>query len=174
VNLLDRARIERAVFAYGSHLEAHGIAGKRRRELRRELRANLFAAASDQGARAAVDSLGSLRGMAAEAGDPDPTRPVWSVAATRGVAVYAVLSVLGFLAGVWWAGGARAADPSATVTGPLLFFPGSEVTYDPATAGGGMAFEIGVGWGPTVVALAVFVVVSRPWRLATRRSVGVA
>ena len=37
MNLLDRSRIERAVFTYDSWLEAHGVRVKRRRDLRREL-----------------------------------------------------------------------------------------------------------------------------------------
>lgn len=42
----DRLRVENAVFSYSFWLDLRGIAGRRRRDLRRELRANLQDAAA--------------------------------------------------------------------------------------------------------------------------------
>jgi hypothetical protein len=67
MSLLDRMWIGRAVVGYDFWLEARGVAGRRRRDLRRELRANLSEAALDVGAREAVRRVGSPRVLALEA-----------------------------------------------------------------------------------------------------------
>jgi len=169
VNLIDRSRIERAVFTYDSWLEAHGVRTKRRRDLRRELRANLFDATDEQGARQAVEALGSLRSMASEAGGADGTHPRWSAGAVAAVMAFGLVSALGLLAGVWWADGARAVGPNQAVSGSLSLFPGSMVGYE-SLADEGFSFEVSLGPAPFVVAALAFVLMSRPWRLLTKRA----
>lgn len=168
MNLLGRARIERAVFAYASWLEAHGVPRRRRRDLRRELRANLFDAAESRGAREAVEALGNLRAMAAEVGTPDATQPRWSAGVAFAVAAFVLVSLVGLLASVWWVDGVRAADPEASVSGSLLLFPGSEVSHE--TISDGFSFEAKLGVLPFVSMVVVFVLVARPWRLVSGRS----
>lgn len=159
MNLLDRSRIERAVFTYDSWLEAHGVRAKRRRDLRRELRANLFDAADQHGARQAVEALGSLRSMASEVAASDATHPRWSAGAVAAATAFAAVSVLGFLAGAWWVDGARAVGPNESVSGSLFLFPGSMVEYR-SIAGEGFSFEVGIGPGPFVIAGLAFVLVA--------------
>jgi hypothetical protein len=65
MNVNDRLRVERAVQSYDWWLSWHTTRARRRRELRGELRANLFAAAGQPGgARAAVTGLGNIRQLA--------------------------------------------------------------------------------------------------------------
>ena len=65
MNILDRARIVGATPSYDLWLDLAGVPGRRRRELGRELRANLGDAAALVGSRKAVRNLGSIREMAA-------------------------------------------------------------------------------------------------------------
>ena len=171
MNVLDRARLEVAVQRYDWWLALRGAPGRRRRELRRELRANLADAAAGQGSRAAVSALGSTRTMAAEALPVDLTNPRWSAGAAAGaVAVAAVLLVelwaaLGWLDGVVAAGPSRGAGP---VAGSLTLFPGSSLEYARAGSGFSLAFE--PGWLCLVAGLLGFLAVARPWRALRGRA----
>ena len=64
MNVLDRARIVGATLSYDLWLDFAGVPGRRRRDLRRELRANLGAATALVGSRDAIRGLGSTREMA--------------------------------------------------------------------------------------------------------------
>lgn len=59
LTLIDHLRIERAVWTVDTYLSI--LPMRRQREIRRELRANLRASATQVGAKAAVRNLGSLR-----------------------------------------------------------------------------------------------------------------
>ena len=166
MNVLDRARIERAVLSYDWWLDLRGTPWRRRRDLRSELRANLRDAASRSGARQAVASLGSTRQMAAEASVDDPTRPRWAVGVYSGMAALTLSLIVALSAGLAWADGVLSADPVEPVSGSVTFIPGSAVEYAPV--GDGFALSYSTGWAPVVVALAVFVVVARPWRAVRR------
>lgn len=167
MSLLDRIRTEIAVVRYDLWLDLRGVTGGRRRELRRELRANLADAAAERGSRAAVERLGSLRHMAAQAAPVDPTRPRWSV----GLGAALALVLLTVLAELWsamaWADGVLATAPAVAVSGSMTLFPGSEVSYAPSAAG----FEVGFspGWTSLAVGLLAFLLVARPWRLLAHR-----
>lgn len=67
VNIVDRARIIGATVSYVLWLDLADVPGQRRRDLRRELRANLGDATALVGSREAVQNLGSTRKMAAAA-----------------------------------------------------------------------------------------------------------
>lgn len=171
MNLVDRARVAAAVGWYGLWLERYDVPRRARRELKRELRANLTDAAARRGARSAVASLGGLRALAlahADAAGRDG-RPRW----TTGILVAAVaaflVSFVQVLAAVNFLAGVEAVDGGTTARGALVPFPGSSIERRPL----GDGFEASIDFGPTfaVVALVVFVLVARPWRLVRRRPI---
>lgn len=71
MTVVDTVRIETALMIYGFWMDLRGTPGPRRRELRRELRANLRDAAAEVGTGTALDRLGGTRRLAAEI-DLDP------------------------------------------------------------------------------------------------------
>lgn len=171
MNLLDRTRIAVAVWWYSTWLDLRSVPGRRRRELRRDLRANLGEAASAKGAAAAVRDLGGVRRLAA-AMAAESRRPRWIAAASFGITAGALVLLVQFFAVVNWMSGAEAADPALPVRGGLVPFPGTEVVYTPPVGGVGMAVEFSLGWMFLAVAALVFVAVARPWRLVTERRAG--
>lgn len=168
MNLLDRLRITVAVWWYGTWLDLHNVPGRRRRELRRDLRANLREAAASKGAAAAVRDLGGVRRLAAEMAAANP-RPRWAAAAIFGFTAGMLVLLAELFAALNFASGAEAADPTAPVRGALFPFPGSEVIYTPPAGEVGLAVEFAFGWLFLAVAALVFVAVARPWRLVTER-----
>ena len=106
MNVIDRARIENAVQSYSFWLDWRGASGRRRRELRRELPANLVDAADHGGARDAVRHLGGTRRMAAEALPPDraaragPSVSTATAGAARPGPVVELLAALAWVDGV--------------------------------------------------------------------------
>ena len=171
MNVLDRARIERAVLSYDFWLDLRGTPWRRRRDLRRELRANLREAAARSGGRGAVAALGNTRQMAADAWDEDATRPRWTAGAQSGFAALLVTLLGALLATTAWADGVMSADPSKPVRGSVTLLPGSSMEYAPL--GDGFVVSSSVGWLPVAVGLLAFVVVARPWRAIRRSPVGV-
>lgn len=67
-------------------LRRRGVSGQRRREIRRDLRANLYATAEDAGEREAISRLGNLDALAEDFADTESGRTP-------------ELSVVG---GIWW------------------------------------------------------------------------
>lgn len=171
MNVLDRARIEWAVQSYGQWLDLRGASGKRRRALRRELRANLQDAASDSSAAEAVLALGSRRRMAAEAVPTDATRPHWYAGASWGLIALGLVLFVEGLCGLAWMDGVRAADETQAASGSITLFPASSLEYAPL-ADGGFSMSFAFGWLCLAVGLLGFVAVARPWRLVTGRRGG--
>ena len=166
-SLADRLRIDLAVLRYDAWLDLRGGVGRRRRELREELRANLVDATSQVGSREAVRRLGPLRTLAAEAaGAARPAGgPAWGYGALVGVYAFTAVLVLELLAAMWWTDAAH--DSGApTVRGSLTLFPGSAVAY--SRLGDGMSLEFRPGWLVLAAAAVAFAVGSRPWLLARR------
>ena len=170
MNLLDRARLERAVWSYSFWLDLRFVTWRRRRQLRAELRANLRDAAERTDAQTAVSGLGSIRRMAADAVPFDDSRPRWYAGLQAALITLVVVTALQMSAMLAWLDGVRAAGPDAdrTVTGSLTLFPGSSMQFEQQGRGFGITFQ--PGWGALVVAALVLVVVARPWRLWTRRA----
>jgi len=166
MNLLDRCRILSVSFCYDFWLEYAGVPGPRRRDLRRELRANLGDATARIGSRAAVRGLGGIREMAASAYPADSSRPRWVVGSTVGIFAFAVTIFGQFLAALSWLDGVIAATPQGTVTGAMTFYPGSSLTYDPV--GQGFGFSLDFGWTGLVIGLIVGVLAAQPWRILRR------
>jgi hypothetical protein len=173
-SLADRLRINLAVLRYDAWLDLRGgVGGRRRRQLRRELRANLVDAAAQVGSRDAIRRLGPLRQLAAEAAEATRTtadsraRPAWGHGAAVAAQAFAVILLLELLAVMWWTGAAH--DSGApTVRGSLRLFPGSAVEYSRLTGGASLEFQ--PGWLVLAAAAVTFAVASRPWLLARRRT----
>jgi hypothetical protein len=170
-SLADRLRINLAVLRYDAWLDLRGgVGGRRRRQLRNELRANLVDASAQVGSRDAVRRLGPLKQLAAEAADaarathPAP-RPAWGHGAVVAAQAFAAVLLLELLAVMWWTGGAHASG-APTVRGSLMLFPGSAVEYSRLTGGASLEFQ--PGWLVLAAAAVTFAVASRPWLLARR------
>lgn len=172
MNLIDHARIGGAALDYDLWLDLAGVPGRRRRELGRELRANLRDATALVGSREAVRNVGSLRELAKAGNPPDRTRPRWTVGFTVGLSVSGVVWFVQLLASLSWIEGVLAAAPDRDVTGSLVFFPGSSVSYSPMPGGSasGFGFSMDFGWMGLIVGVIAFVLVFQPWRLLLRRS----
>lgn len=169
MNTLDRARIVGATLSYDLWLELAGVPGRRRRDLRRELRANLRDATERVGSRNAVRGLGSTREMAAAANAPDPTRPRWTLGFMVGFSLLGLALIAEGLAGLSWLDGVMAAAPESRVTGAMTFFPGSSLTYSPSASG--FSVSIGFGWLCLLVGFIAFVLAAQPWRLLMHHAV---
>lgn len=163
MNVLDHARIHAASLSYDLWLDLRGVPGRRRRDLRRELRANLGDATARVGSRNAVRGLGSTRGMAAEANVPDPRRPRWSVGFVTGISLLGISWIAELVAALSWVDGAMAAAPEKRVTGSLAFYPGSSLTYSPSAGGFGVSLDF--GWVCLLIGVIAFVLAAQPWRL---------
>ena len=173
MNILDRARIVGATLSYDLWLDFAGVPGRRRRDLRRELRANLGDATALVGSRNAVRGLGSTREMAAAANSTDSTRPRWTVGFTVGISLIALSLIAELLAALSWFEGAMAAAPETRVTGAMTFFPGSSLTYSPSASGSdsGFVLSIGFGWVCLLIGFIAFILAAQPWRLLRRHAV---
>lgn len=172
MNILDRARIMGATLSYDLWLDFAGVPGRRRRDLRRELRANLGDATALVGSRNAVRGLGGTRAMAASASTPDPTRPRWTVGFTVGMIFLGLTLLAEGLAALSWLDGAMAATPESPVTGAMTFFPGSSLTYSPSASS--FSFSVTFGWVWLAVGFIAFVLAARPWRILTHRTVSLS
>lgn len=171
MNFLDQARVQRAVLTYDFWLDFHGVPRRRRRDLRRELRANLLDAATRSGTGEAIAALGGIRRMASEVGVPDARPPRLTAGAYAAYIAVVVALLVQFLSALSWTQGAKVALPDDKVTGGLPLFPDASVFYDPGIAGGD-SFGLTTGWSPFLLGLLVFVLVGRPWRLLSLRRDG--
>ena len=118
LNLVDRLRIERVVWTVG--VLVSDLPHRSQRAVRRELRDNLRAAASEAGVSAAVRGLGGLRHLAAgyleaEYGDSRP-RPRWLRGVAWAMVVYLVFVGIMFVGNDAFISGVLAANPRATGT----------------------------------------------------------
>ena len=165
MTVTDRLRTETYLSSYDFWLDVYGVRGSRRKELRRELRANLADATGDRGADAALEALGPARLLAAQNAEDQrvPGRPTWHVGALAAVTTFAVtllgmlLGALHFLDGVRAAGGGPA-------SGELFGYPGIvvEATSTADTLGLGVS---GFPWTVVVLTLLAFLLGAKVWRL---------
>lgn len=153
---------------YDFWLDLYGVPWRTRRELRRELRANVTEAAAGRGWRPAVDSLGNLRLLARENARAvrDPHRPAWNSGAVAATATFSLVVLLAVLASSAFTDGALAAGIAGgqTVSGPITLLPGVRASAEDRSAG----FIMGLSISPWLLlglpALA-FALASRLWRL---------
>ena len=170
---IERCRVWIATWWYGVWLEYHGVAIRRRRELRRELRANLVEASAARSAREAINDLGGVRVLATAVAQSGVRRPRWQIAAIAAAVTLAIVLNVEFIAALNYVDGVIDSGGGA-VTGAVFPFPGSSVSHVPRASG--FAVEISPGWLPLALALLMFVLVARPWRLlrtSMRARVGV-
>ncbi|GAA4123447.1 hypothetical protein GCM10022415_28600 [Knoellia locipacati] len=167
MNLIDRTRIETAVARYDFWLEMRGVRGSRRRDLRRELRANLTEASADVGTTRALFGIGSPKELAYAATDTDPSRPRWSQGLIWGAATLALLvawllvTSLTIVQSVEAAGVTRAVDVHP--------FPWFGTTFTVQSSPGTLQASISPLWQLLAGPLFVFLFVAQPWRLLRRR-----
>jgi hypothetical protein len=176
ISWFDRVRIERVLWTLDTYLQS--LPAKARRGIRREMRANLRAAAAQSGAKEAVRGLGSLRQLAIgylEAAYDDGPRPRllrafgWTLLAELVVLTIVFAAHSGFVDGIE----AGAARPDGTFVWDTWSVVGveGEVTF----ADGRRDAE-GISFTPLVLVLPllVFLVSARIWRLprSVRRSRG--
>ena len=172
LSVLDRLRLERAVWALDQRL--YDLPRATRTAHRRELRANLEAAARDVGTRAALRDLGGAAELAAEYHDAafgTGPRPAWYPAGVFLLTTTLLLTSVFFDAARAFGDGILAADPDATGTfrWPGIAFLQSEVVY---TVSHGELSFVGGAFTPLtyVVLLLGTIGVGRLWRaLPVRR-----
>ncbi|MEV4920482.1 hypothetical protein AB0K47_27200 [Streptomyces tirandamycinicus] len=167
--LADRLRIERTLWTLHSHLDDLPFRIKRAR--RREMRANLYAAAADVGTAEAVHRLGDLTTLAAdylaaEYGDRGP-RPSYTMGAVWMISVHVVAGLVTQAGTAAFTAGVLAAEPRATGD---FRWPGVPWFIDEATItlrGGEETAAVGGAWAPLVylISVAALVVGGRLWRL---------
>jgi hypothetical protein len=159
-----RVRIARTVLVYDAWLDVYGVRARLRRDLRLELRANLWEAAGQVGYRQAVTAVGSVRTLA-RAAAREPSGPNWARGAAMGVVAGVVVTILQLLASAFWLQAAEAAGVNR-VDGNLTPFPGMRAVW--STQSGGIGVSLDMGPSALVVGLAVFILAARPWRLVRR------
>ncbi|CAN0448950.1 unnamed protein product [Phaeothamnion confervicola] len=167
VSLVDRLRIERAVWTLDQRL--YDLPRRVRIAHRRDVRANLLAAASDVGTRTALANLGDQRRLAdeyltAEFGD-GPRASLIAAAVFFLTAQLLFTSMLSEAANAFGAG-IRAANPDATGTFSWHGVPylQDRVTF---TLTNGIGDSVGGAWTPLAYVLWVIatILVGRLWRL---------
>lgn len=167
MSVQDRLRIEHALLRYDVWLEMRGVRGSRRRELRRELRANLAEASADVGTTRALFGIGSPKELAYAATETDPSRPTWSQALVwAGLAAAAV-----FLAMVLTSLTVLQTVDASGATGEVRVspFPWVGTTFTAEVGSSSFATGVQTPWPLLAVPLLVLLVGARPWRLLRRR-----
>jgi len=168
-NMLDRVRLERAVWSLDARLQ--DLPRRSRITKRRELRANLRAAAAEVGIRRAVSQLGDLRGLAADYLEAEYgelwRRPSWYAAALALLLVDLFMLTLDHVGRSAFQAAITASTPHATGTFhwhgvPYLMSNDATFTYVD-----GKSSSVGGAWTPLVYALmlAAAVIAGRLWRL---------
>lgn len=169
MNIIDTIRIENFVQNTDFWLELRGARRTRRKELRRELRDNLRAAASDVGTGQALANMGSPKQLAFDSTEGEyEERPLWSRAAMyASLAFGAMLLWLALTAMAFTAGVEAAGVVGQEVSGTVFPWVGSEFMARIHPERGGLAVGVSNAWAVVVVPLLVFLLTARPWRLIT-------
>ncbi|KGN41096.1 hypothetical protein [Knoellia aerolata] len=171
MTVLDRLRIENAVLRYDFWLEMRGVRGSRRRELRRELRANLGAASADVGTTRALFGIGSPKGLAYAATDTNPSRPRWSQAAIWASVAFGLVAFACLFTAIAFTAGVEASGVTGRAVRGFVF-PWFGVDFSARVEADGGGFSTGAGGVGTWflgVPLLVFLLVAQPWRLLRRQ-----
>jgi hypothetical protein len=170
-SLIDKLRIGEAVSSYDFWLSWHGVGPRRRRDLRGELRANLWEARQHVGVRQAIAAVGPLRRLASES-VPEHRGPRWAFGAAAGLVAIEVFAMFQIFVSTVVVDAAQASQVDR-VTVPISLVPGMRTVYE-SVPNGGFSFQTQFGPSALVVAVAVFVLVARPWLRFGRRATGVA
>lgn len=169
--MTDRFRIENAVQRYDFWLDMRGVPTRRRRELRRELRANLTEAGADVGMTHALFGIGSPKELAYAATENDPSRPRWGRGALVAALVFAlVVFALMYTATVFTQGVEASGIVGETVRGSVLPWYGVEFSARVEEGRGGLATGASMSFYYILgLPLLVFLLVAQPWRLLRSR-----
>ncbi|MEP6855413.1 MAG: hypothetical protein ABJA33_08085 [Pedococcus sp.] len=169
MNLIDQQRIAWAVARYEFWMDNRGVPAKVRRELRRELQANLTEATAHEGSRAAVLAIGSPKALAYAAGEAHEARPRWTFGASVAGLVLATLSYAWMFSLFGFADGVLASGVTGRQVSGTSFPWGTELaaTVQPGETGFGV--EGAVPWIIPVLVLLAFVLAAQPWRPFTHR-----
>lgn len=167
MTVLDRLRIESALFRYDFWLEMRGVRASRRRELRRELRANLSEASTDVGTTRALFGIGSPKQLAYAATGTDPSRPTWSQAAIWAGLTAAALFLAMVLTSLTVLQTVDASGVADEVR--VSPFPWFGTTFTAEVGSSSFASGVETPWPLLVVPVLVFLLGSRPWRLLRSR-----
>ena len=163
----DQIRIRWAAARYAFWLDLYHVPGRARRNLTGALKANLSDATRSVGVVEALNNLGSLRRLArAEAIDARLRSP-WLAATAAGITTLLATSLSFLLLSLYYIAGVLDSGVAEQVSGGLVPFVGSQVTVVNSGAAG-LAFELTPGYLPLILAVAVFIVVAKPWRALRR------
>lgn len=169
MNVADRVRIELAVQRFDFWLDFRGVARRRRRELRAELRGNLAEATRHKGVGQALHGIGSPRTLAHEVADASPSRARWAVGAYAALTVFAVLASAWLFSLIGFAEGVEAAGVDGREVSADLFPWGSEATVEVGDGGARLAMS---GSIPAVIwigSLLALLLAAQPWRSLGRQ-----
>jgi hypothetical protein len=164
-SFLTKLRIGEAVSGYDFWLSLRGVPSRRRRELRAELRANLWEASQRVGVKRALAAVGPMRRLASES-VPQRRSPSWGYGVAAGAVALELVVVAQVLLSLVVADAAQAASVERLDV-PVTLFPGMRTVYE-TLPGGGFSIETSFGPVPLVVGLVVLLVVARPWLLLRR------
>lgn len=164
-SFLDKVRIGEAVSSYDFWLSLRGVGARRRRELRAELRANLWDATGQVGVRQALAAVGPMRRLARDS-VAERRGPRWGFGTATALVAAEVFVMFQIFVSTVVVDTAQAARADR-LTVPVSLVPGMRTMYESAP-GGGFSFSTSFGPVPLVVAAMVFVLVSRPWLLLRR------
>lgn len=162
LSTVDKARIAFAGLRYDFWLDLRCVPRSRRRALRSELRSNLTDAAQHVGVGSALSNLGSIRSLATETTRDGQLRSRWTAGWVAAVTTFVSLFVTFAVLTLYWAEGALDAGATELVRSSLFPFFGSTVEVDPTD--GGLAWTMESGPMPFVSALAIWLLVAKPWR----------
>ena len=170
MNLIDRFRRENAIQQYDFWLDIRGVPMRRRRDLRRELRANLTEASADVGMTRALFGIGSPKQLAHDVAPADPSRPRWGLGALVASAVFGIV-VLGvvYTATTFTAGVEASGVVGETVRGFVFPWYGVEFSARVEPDRGGLATgAANIQYYMFGLPLLAFLLVAQPWRLLRR------
>ena len=165
---VDKAKIVWAATRYDLWLDLNLVPRRQRKALRTELKSNLTEASADVGLPTALGNLGSLRALAAETARNGQLRSRWIAGWVAALSTLFVLTVTFLFLTLYYIEGVLDAGATKPVTSTLFPYFGSSTTVDPAD--GGLAVSIGPGPMPFVAAVAVWILVTKPWRSIGNRS----
>lgn len=171
MSIVDLVRIESAINRYDFWLELRGTRGRDRRAMRRELRDNLKAAATDVGTTRALFGIGSPKELAYAATPRSASRPRWSMGLLWAVVAFGLAGIGLVSTAVVFAQGVDASGTTGTdVTSGIFPWFGTTFHARAAADGAGLSFGFDSPLALLLVPLLVFVSAAAPWRLLRRRT----
>lgn len=162
LRLTDWARITLAGARYDFWLDLNSVPGRDRRDLRRELKANLREASAAVGSATALKNLGSLRALASETARDGDLRSRWLAGWVAALSVLAASVVAFLIASLYYSEGVIDSGVDGPVSSSLFPFLWSEIAVD--ASDGGIAWTASPGPVPLAAAAVTWILVARPWR----------